>query len=160
MMLQLPGLEAVERKSTSPEPTPPALDEIALVYTASMNGVGVPRYFMSIEDAQTFCSDPRTCGEMYGSPWAFFWTSVANLLSNSPAVNYSRRQLFDDGRYDYVLHELGITPLDMTDRRIPTGLIRYDDPSTAKQFSVKPATPEDSDRYRRNMPDIEEEATA
>lgn len=79
---------------------------------------------MTVEDAMVFCSDPRSCGRMLGSEWAFFFTSLHNLLTNSPHVSYSRRQMVDDGRYDWLLEELGCVTVPLDDPRIPPGLIR------------------------------------
>jgi len=73
---------------------------------------------MTLDDAQTFCSDPRSTGTMYGSPWSFFYTSLANLRTNSPNIQYSRRQLVDDGRYDWLLTELGCSTISPDDPRV------------------------------------------
>ena len=85
------------------------------VYIATQGGTrsGNARVLwrMTVEDAMKVCSHPSTCGVgAYGSEWALMWTchEVKDI-----AVGIEDMELFapDDGRFDDLFDELGVTVL-------------------------------------------------
>lgn len=97
--------------------------DIAVVYTASLKGVGQLRYFMTVEDAMRFCDDTRSRGFAHGSPWAFFWTSLTNLRASMGERVIERKNFVDDGRYDWLLAELGCVVI-APDDPLVAGMVR------------------------------------
>lgn len=98
------------------------LRSLAVLYTATEKGNSTgPRYIMTVEDAMKFCSDPRSGGAVHGTRWAFFWSSLYNYANcywmrseEDDGPQYiDLTSLYDDGRFDWLIKELGIAPVSL-----------------------------------------------
>ena len=91
------------------------LSEIAILYTATEKGNSTgPRFFMSIEDARRWCSDPVSQGVLHGTRWAYFFTSVHNYVqchwgTQKPVIDL--RRAVDDGSWDERIAAAGCTKI-------------------------------------------------
>lgn len=86
----------------------------AFIYMAARTGgAEVPMYLATRTDAEKFCGDDRTKGIGRGGPWAFLFTSAANYVLNplghSSLADLTRKARADDGRFEGLAAELGIT---------------------------------------------------
>lgn len=120
-------------KEVAPEPTA-GLERYAFLYTATSSGNSTGIHFMmSVEDAQAFCSDPRSKGVMSGTYWAYFWTRVSTFCfefgGNTKGKNggwiLDLRKSYDNGEYDWLVEDLGLKKYN-----------RQDIKSELKQFNV------------------------
>jgi len=102
------------------------MDNLAFLYTAGQSGKnsGI-KFMLSVEDAQKFCSDDRSKGSLYGSEWAYFYTTVREFIyrgkppekkKNPNLLDVSR--VFDNGSFDPLLKELGCKKIPVQDFHI------------------------------------------
>lgn len=110
---------------TAVEPPPQiaaSLDDYAFLYTATAEGnnSGI-RFMMSRDDAMAWCESDISRGVLYGTPWAYFWTSVRcfiehhnlypeesrhSLTAGRPRIDI--RKLADNGQWDERIASLGL----------------------------------------------------
>lgn len=86
------------------------LDAFALLYTATEKGnnSGI-RFMMTIEDAQAFCSSDLSQGNLHGTRWSYFYTSVRNFCHNqNKRLMLDLRKLEDNGQWDERIEVLGL----------------------------------------------------
>lgn len=117
--LSLFAPDEIERKDEKAQRIDAARDaapeDVALVYTCTECGNSTGgHYFMRIDDAKRFCADPRSCGTMHGTRWAFFWTSLKNYVGNYwdltlHGVDFTK--FCDNGSRDALCAEIGVRPL-------------------------------------------------
>ncbi|MCD7827444.1 MAG: hypothetical protein LUG85_02775 [Clostridiales bacterium] len=95
-----------------------SLSDWAFLYTATRGGEGAAsksstvRFMMSLEDAQKWCSSDMSCGTLYGTPWAYFFTSVENYCNchwgQLRGCTLDMRKVNDNGKYDDKIKSLGL----------------------------------------------------
>jgi len=83
-----------------------ALENYALLYTATETGnkSGI-RFMMTLDDARRWCSSPDSAGTMYGTSWAYFYTTVARFLNRDMSYEVELDELdlrgqIDNGQWD------------------------------------------------------------
>ena len=102
------------------------LKTYAFLYTATEKGnnSGI-RFMMSIEDAEIFCSSPKSRGVLHGTHWAYFFTSVYNYIhahdcygenihpqSRIKTKYINLKGAADDkGNYDWLIKELNLNKI-------------------------------------------------
>ena len=87
----------------------------ALLYTATETGKhsGI-RFMMTTPDAKAWCSSPLSAGAVYGSQWAYFYTTVANFTRchwGPQAPKIVIAGLVDNGRWDRRIESPGLTKI-------------------------------------------------
>lgn len=82
-----------------------ALEDYALLYTATSTGTnsGI-RFMMTLDDARRWCSSPESSGVLYGTEWAYYFTSVARFLNRGDVYGHldvlDLRNTADNGTWD------------------------------------------------------------
>lgn len=99
-----------------------ALDDIALLFTASEKGnnSGI-RFAMSREHARAWCSSDLSRGNLHGTNWAYFFTSVSNFVRchwgpkepKEPKIVIAK--LVDNGQWDARIASLGLAKIALAD---------------------------------------------
>lgn len=100
--LTIPGIfEQAPPRRIAPVFDRAALEGWALLYTATDAGThsGI-RFMLTLEDAQKWCSSPVSSGQLHGTRWAYFYTSVANLLGRNAGYGMELDALDLSGEYD------------------------------------------------------------
>lgn len=102
------------------------LSKIAALYTCGFSGrnSGI-RFFMSIEDAQTWCSWDGSKGSLRGHPWIYCYTSVLQFVFAQydfsgvgyvpPKPELDLRKNEDDGSWDFRISQLGLRKIHLDD---------------------------------------------
>ena len=106
------------------------LKTYAFLYTATEKGnnSGI-RFMMSIEEAEIFCSSPKSRGVLHGTHWAYFFTSVYNYIHAHdcygekihPQSRIKEKYINlkgaadDKGNYDWLISELGLNKINISE---------------------------------------------
>lgn len=106
------------------------LRSYAFLYTSTEKGnnSGI-RFMMSLEDAQEFCSSPKSRGVLHGTYWAYFFTSVYNYIHAKDCYSENKHPLSrvktgcinlkgaadDNGKYDRLIEELGLKKINISE---------------------------------------------
>lgn len=102
------------------EPTAPEvhadLGDYALLYTASFVGGqrNAIRFAMTVDDAMAWCDSPISQGQLYGTPWAYFWTRLS-VWCREMGSTIDIRRLTDDGSWDERIKSLGLVKIPLSD---------------------------------------------
>jgi hypothetical protein len=121
-----PEIEYTEQTQGTDE----KLKSLAFLYTSTEKGnnSGI-RFMMSLDDAETFCSDKRTQGVLHGTRWAYFFTSVYNFLHahdcygdnahSSARVHKGYLNLKgcteDKGTFDHIIEDLRLKKINISE---------------------------------------------
>ena len=103
--------EPPAQAATGAHPHRAELENLAFLYTAAMAGGSSGIKFMAtLEDAQKWCSSPTSRGQLGGSPWAYFYTTVWNFAHyhndftgtyrTDTELEISLDKLHDNGEWD------------------------------------------------------------
>jgi hypothetical protein len=98
----------------------------AFLYTATEKGnhSGI-KFMMTIEDAMDWCSSKVSCGNIHGTNWAYFWTSVTTFIldfqDGNSSIDLSGEN--DDGMWDERIEALGLKKISLWD--IPSALAPF-----------------------------------
>ena len=99
------------------------IDTLTFLYTGTSTGKnsGI-KFMLTVEDAQKFCSDPRTAGQLYGSEWAYFYTTVREFLYRGKKELIVKKiditKIVDNNSFDPLLAELGCKKIPIEDFHI------------------------------------------
>ena len=96
-----------------------ALARYALLYTATEKGNHTdPHFMMTVEDAMAWCESSISRGNMHGTNWAYFWTSVLNFIDcywmgREPVMDISG--VTDNGQWDERIASLGLRKISVNE---------------------------------------------
>lgn len=87
-LLGLTAKDAQPAKAADPTDLS-SLDQYAFLYTATEKGntTGI-KMIMTVDDARKWCSSPLSRGQLHGTQWAYFWTTIANYVGYHWGVIY------------------------------------------------------------------------